>query len=65
VARKHQVIFCRNVMIYFDPPSRAIVVQRLTQHLSQGGYLVVGHSESLLGTRHSLQPVQQGIYQRL
>jgi chemotaxis protein methyltransferase CheR len=65
VARKQHVIFCRNVMIYFDPPSRAIVVQRLTQHLSQGGYLVVGHSESLLGTRHCLQPVQQGIYQRL
>jgi chemotaxis protein methyltransferase CheR len=52
-------------MIYFDPPSRAIAVQRLTQHLSQGGYLVVGHSESLLGTRHGLQPIQQGIYQRL
>jgi chemotaxis protein methyltransferase CheR len=65
VARKQHVIFCRNVMIYFDPPSRAIAVQRLTQHLSQGGYLVVGHSESLLGTRHGLQPIQQGIYQRL
>jgi chemotaxis protein methyltransferase CheR len=65
VARKQHVIFCRNVMIYFDPPSRAIAVQRLTQHLSPGGYLVVGHSESLLGTRHSLQPIQQGIYQRL
>ena len=65
VARKQHVIFCRNVMIYFDPPSRAIAVQRLTQHLSQGGYLIVGHSESLLGTRHGLQPIQQGIYQRL
>src|SRR6476619_7604511 len=64
VARKQHVIFCRNVMIYFDPSSRAIVVQRLTQHLSQGGYLVVGHSESLLGTRNCLQPVRQGIYQR-
>jgi chemotaxis protein methyltransferase CheR len=65
VARKQHVIFCRNVMIYFDAPSRAIAVQRLTQHLSPGGYLVVGHSESLLGTRHGLQPIQQGIYQRL
>jgi chemotaxis protein methyltransferase CheR len=51
-------------MIYFDPPSRAIAVQRLTQHLSPGGFLIVGHSESLLGTRHGLQPIQQGIYQR-
>jgi chemotaxis protein methyltransferase CheR len=64
VARKQHVIFCRNVMIYFDPPSRAIAVQRLTQHLSPGGFLIVGHSESLLGTRHGLQPIQQGIYQR-
>jgi chemotaxis protein methyltransferase CheR len=51
-------------MIYFDPPSRAIAVQRLIQHLSPGGFLVVGHSESLLGTRHGLQSIQQGIYQR-
>ena len=61
---KQHVIFCRNVMIYFDPSSRATAVQRLTRHLSPGGYLVVGHSESLLGIHHGLQPIQQGIYQR-
>ena len=59
---KQHVIFCRNVMIYFDPSSRATAVQRLTRHLSPGGYLVVGHSESLLGIHHGLQPIQQGIY---
>ena len=64
VHAKQHVIFCRNVMIYFDPPSRATAVQRLTRHLSSGGYLVVGHSESLLGIRHGLQPIKQGIYQR-
>ena len=64
VARKQHVIFCRNVMIYFDPPSRAVAVQRLTQHLSPGGFLIVGHSESLLGTRHGLKAIKQGIYQR-
>lgn len=58
------VIFCRNVMIYFDPPSRALAVQRLSQHLAPGGYLVVGHSESLLGLRHGLLSVQQGVYQK-
>ena len=62
--RRFPVIFCRNVMIYFDPTSRATAVQRLTRHLSPGGYLVVGNSESLLGIRHDLQSVQQGIYQR-
>jgi len=61
---KQHVIFCRNVMIYFDPPSRATAVQRLTRQLSPGGYLVVGNSESLLGINHGLQPIQQGIYKR-
>ena len=65
VPREQHVIFCRNVMIYFDPPSRAIVVQKLTRHLAPGGYLVIGHSESLLGIRHDLESVRQGIYQRL
>ena len=56
------VIFCRNVMIYFDPPSRATLVQRLSRQLAPGGYLIVGHSESLFGIKHSLEPVQQGVY---
>jgi chemotaxis protein methyltransferase CheR len=57
-------IFCRNVMIYFDPPSRVLAVQRLARHLAPGGYLVVGHSESLMGIPHGLQPVQQGVFQK-
>ena len=61
---KQHVIFCRNVMIYFDPPSRAAAVQRLIRQLSPGGYLVVGNAESLLGINHGLQQIQQGIYQR-
>jgi len=61
---KQHVIFCRNVMIYFDLPSRAAAVQRLIRQLSPGGYLVVGNSESLLGINHGLQQIQQGIYLR-
>jgi len=61
---KQHVIFCRNVMIYFDPPSRAAAIQRLIRQLSPDGYLVVGNSESLLGIDHNLRPIQQGIYQR-
>jgi chemotaxis protein methyltransferase CheR len=60
-ARQH-VIFCRNVMIYFDLPSRAAAVDKLTSQLVPGGYLVVGYSESLLGVEHRLQQVGQGIY---
>ncbi len=64
VPLKQHMIFCRNVMIYFDPPSRATAVQRLAHYLAPGGYLVVGHSESLLGIRHGLHSVQQGVYQK-
>ena len=64
VPRDQHVIFCRNVMIYFDPPSRATLVQKLTRHLAPGGYLVIGHSESLLGIRHELESVRQSIYRR-
>jgi len=41
-------IFCRNVMIYFDVPARKRVVQSFHDKLRQGGYLLVGHAESLL-----------------
>jgi chemotaxis protein methyltransferase CheR len=58
------VIFCRNVMIYFDVASRATLVQRLTRHLAPGGYLVIGHAESLMGIRHNLAPVRQSIYRK-
>jgi chemotaxis protein methyltransferase CheR len=58
------VIFCRNVMIYFDRPTQEELVNRLTRRLLPGGYLLVGHSESLTGIRHSLQPVQPATYRR-
>ncbi|MFM7067775.1 MAG: CheR family methyltransferase [Gammaproteobacteria bacterium] len=58
------VIFCRNVMIYFDAPTRAAVVGRLVQHLQPGGYLFVGYSESLAGLDHGLEAVGHGIYRR-
>jgi chemotaxis protein methyltransferase CheR len=64
VQREQHVIFCRNVMIYFDPPSRAILVQKLTRQLAPGGFLVIGHSESLLGIRHELESVRQSIFRK-
>ena len=58
------IIFCRNVMIYFDKPTQEELVGRLTRRLMPGGYLLVGHSESLTGIRHSLQLVQPAVYRR-
>jgi len=64
VPREQHVIFCRNVMIYFDPGSRATLVKKLTRHLAPGGYLLIGHSESLLGIGHELEHVRQSIFRR-
>jgi chemotaxis protein methyltransferase CheR len=58
-------IFCRNVMIYFDGPTQKQLVPHLVQHLMPGGFLFVGHSESLIGIEHGLRCVQPSIYQRV
>jgi chemotaxis protein methyltransferase CheR len=42
------VIFCRNVLIYFDKPARLRVVKTFYNKLNEGGYLLLGHSESLM-----------------
>lgn len=58
------VIFCRNVMIYFDRPTQEELVAKLTRQLIPGGYLIVGQSESLTGIRHSLATVKPSIYRK-
>jgi chemotaxis protein methyltransferase CheR len=60
----YQVIFCRNVMIYFDQKTQESVVNRLTECIEPGGYLFVGHAESLAGIRHSLQYVKPAVYRK-
>jgi chemotaxis protein methyltransferase CheR len=58
------VIFCRNVMIYFDGPVQELVVRRLTEFLEPGGYLFVGHAESLTRIDHKLEYLQPAIYRK-
>lgn len=59
------VIFCRNVMIYFDQPTKERLVSRFADKLAPGGYLYIGHSERVTGPASSLlQPVGPTIYQR-
>jgi chemotaxis protein methyltransferase CheR len=41
------IVFCRNVLIYFDDPARKRFVSQLYDSLNHGGYLFIGHSESL------------------
>ncbi|PZA10745.1 chemotaxis protein CheR [Rhodopseudomonas palustris] len=53
VDRDVDIIFCRNVLIYFDRDTQRKVVEQLCSHLRPGGYLLVGHSESMI---HSALP---------
>jgi chemotaxis protein methyltransferase CheR len=58
------LIFCRNVMIYFDRATQEDLVGRLSNRLEPGGYLFIGHSESLNGVQHGLQYIQPAIYRK-
>ncbi len=58
------LILCRNVMIYFDRPTQETLVRQLSAQLVPGGYLLVGHSESLSGVKHALKLIQPAIYRK-
>jgi len=62
--REFDVIFLRNVMIYFDAPTKREVILRMLPHLARGGHFIVGHSESLNGISDALQGVQPSIYRK-
>jgi chemotaxis protein methyltransferase CheR len=57
VDRDVDIIFCRNVLIYFDKPTQRKVVEQLCSHLRPGGYFIVGHSESMI--HNELTELQQ------
>lgn len=58
------VVFLRNVMIYFNTDTKARVVERLAATLKPGGYLIIGHSESLNGVTDALSAVQPSVYRK-
>jgi len=58
------VVFLRNVMIYFDPPTKARVVHNLLPRLKAGGYLIIGHSETLNGITDRVLTVRPTIYRK-
>lgn len=59
------VIFLRNVMIYFDRETKQQVVERVVECLRPGGWLLVGHAESLTTMRTSLTAVSPAVYRKL
>lgn len=56
------VIFCRNVMIYFDKPTQEKLINRFWNILEPGGYLFVGHSEGLSSISHKFKYIKPAIY---
>ncbi|MDI6686610.1 MAG: protein-glutamate O-methyltransferase CheR [Desulfobacterales bacterium] len=58
------IIFCRNVMIYFDKETQKSLVERFYDCLKKGGYFFAGHSESLTGLRHQFKYVEPSVYRK-
>jgi len=62
--KKFHIIFCRNVMIYFDTPTKAALTKRFYNALETGGYLFIGLSETLGGISGDFQQISPAIYKR-
>lgn len=62
--KKFDIIFCRNVLIYFDHETRVKVVQKLFDQLNPGGYLVLGLTEGSIGSFLKLDQVAPSIFQK-
>jgi chemotaxis protein methyltransferase CheR len=58
------VVFLRNVLIYFDPDAKREIVQRVVGQLRPGGYLFTGHAESINGQQLGLRMLRPAVYQR-
>ena len=63
-SKPFQIIFCRNVMIYFDQETRTSLVKRFCDALVPGGYLLIGHSESIQKTSDLFDYVFPSVYQK-
>ncbi len=59
----YDIIFCRNVLIYFDKPTQEEVIKKFCSHLRPGGLLFLGHSESIMGMKLPLTQVRPTVYQ--
>ena len=65
IDRDVDMIFLRNVLIYFEKPDQAAVISRLIEHLRPGGYLLLGHSESMVGTSITMRQVAPAVFQKV
>jgi chemotaxis protein methyltransferase CheR len=61
-SRQFDMIFCRNVMIYFDKTTKEKVVAKLYGALKSGGHFIIGGAESLSGLNHPLKYIEPSVY---
>ena len=59
------IVFCRNVLIYFDRATQEKVINKLCRHLKQGGYFFLGHSESVTGINVPLKQIRPTVFKRI
>lgn len=62
--RSYDVIFCRNVLIYFDASTKALVINNLIDRLKPGGILILAHCEGMLCSNTSLIQIQPSVFQK-
>lgn len=65
VDKQFDIIFCRNVLIYFNKETQVLVISKLLERLVIGGFLFIGHSESLNQLNLPLRQVQPTVYQKI
>lgn len=65
VRESFDIVFCRNVLIYFDKEMQEKVINKLCEKLKRGGYFFLGHSESIIGKDVPLKQVEPTIYQKI
>jgi chemotaxis protein methyltransferase CheR len=59
------IVFCRNVLIYFDRPTQEMILRKLVSLLAPGGFLLIGHSESISGMDLPVEPVLLTVYRKV
>lgn len=61
---KFDIVFCRNTIIYFDAKTQNIVIDKILDNITPGGYLFLGHSESLINSGFNIKHSLPSIYQK-
>ena len=65
MSERYHLIFCRNVMIYFDQATTELLAERLCHQLHEGGYLILGHAESLPQKPRGLKQIKPSIFRKI